>query len=375
MRVKTITCHDVYNYGASLQALALQNYLSAQGHNVEIINYIPKYIKSAPGLLDLDEKQKRYNLFKKNIPLRIIYNLYRLFIYYRTRKRRQAFDRFTVKCLRCTKPYYSLEELRKDCPKADAFVVGSDQVWNSYLLNGQDPAFYLDFGGSDIKRIAYACSFGSDAINTDYYEFTKNQLQRFDAISVREESGVNIVRELGYPNVVHVLDPVFLLSQKEWLGVSTASSHWCIDNYVVIYQIYRDNPSIEQAAQYFKRVYGWKIISIKAYTDLKYVDENIANASPLDFVKIIANSRMVLTDSFHATAFSIILQKQFLVYPNRAVNNNARLLDFCKLIDCSDKIDCEETNIDSISYDWIKVQNLLDNQIKISKHYLFLCLQ
>ena len=170
MIIKTITCHDVYNYGATLQAFALMKYLDNLGHEVEIIDYKPDYL------------DKRYKLFtvspqyKRNIFLAFIYLLLKIPIRYLNRSRKYAFDRFTRSYLKITPQRYKCyAELKENPPYADIYFAGSDQIWNTLYANGKDPAFYLDFTPKNSTKASYAASFGTDKIVGNYIEFVKKK--------------------------------------------------------------------------------------------------------------------------------------------------------------------------------------------------------
>ena len=141
MIIKTITCHDVYNLGASLQAYALQTYLQKQGHEVEIIDYKPDYLSGHFKLWGV------YNPVYDKPFIRLLYLLAKLPGRLMALRRKKAFDVFTKNYLHLTRRYHSNDELKKDPPIADAYIAGSDQIWNTVFKNGRDPAFYL------IKRL------------------------------------------------------------------------------------------------------------------------------------------------------------------------------------------------------------------------------
>ena len=215
MKVKTITCHDVYNLGASLQAYALAEYLSEIGQEVEIIDYKPLYLQ-------------HYNLKKVNNPaydkpvLKELYLLLKLpeRLKGRRSKRKKEFDKFRETFLPITnQTYCTNEELKRDVPEADIYFAGSDQIWNTLFKNGKDPAFYLDFAPSESIRASYAASFATEDIVEEEKVNVKKRLEKMDYISVREKSGIEIINQLGIKGAVQVLDPVFLLKQAKWIEI------------------------------------------------------------------------------------------------------------------------------------------------------------
>ncbi|MEH7549898.1 polysaccharide pyruvyl transferase family protein, partial [Neobacillus vireti] len=212
MKICTITCHDVYNHGASLQAYALMKYLSNSGHDVEIINYKPDYLSNHYRLMSINNPK-----WEKNYLTKSIYLLLKIPFRLPGLKRKKAFDKFTLQYLKLSKlKYNSYEELKNDPPIADAYICGSDQIWNTLHKNGKDPAFYLDFVPDEKIKGSYAASFATESILEEHKPMIKQRVSRLDRISVREKSGVKILKELDINQVVNVVDPVFLLEKNEW---------------------------------------------------------------------------------------------------------------------------------------------------------------
>lgn len=350
LMIKTITCHNVYNVGASLQAYALSKYLTDLGHQVEIIDYKPEYLK-------------HYELWgvrnpKYNKPiLREIYNILKLpgRIKGRMSKRKKSFDAFTKTYLPVTsKTYHNNDELKQDCPKADIFIAGSDQIWNTLFQNGKDPAFYMDFAASNAIRASYAASFATDTIADEYKKDVSQRIKNIDFVSVREESAIKILEDLGVDNATHVMDPVFLLSKEQW---NTMSGEKISDEkYLFIYD-FDNNEKINDAAVEIARKNDWKIYSLFSNN---ICDKSFFDVGPLEFVNLIKNAQMVLSNSFHAVAFSIIFEKQFVVY-NRHENINSRMRDLLKSLDIVNG----EGPID-----YNKVNERLSVHINRSKNYL-----
>lgn len=179
MKIKTITCHDVYNLGASLQAYALAAYLQSQGHEVEIIDYQPLYLRhyrlaGVPNpRFDKPFLREAYQIAK--FPGRLYDRL--------TSKRKKAFDRFTAQYLPVTQTKYSdLASLRAAPPEADLYIAGSDQIWNPLFQNGKDPAFFLDFVPEGKRRISYAASFAAEEMSEASAKLMSPWLKKLDAI-------------------------------------------------------------------------------------------------------------------------------------------------------------------------------------------------
>ena len=192
MKIKTITCHEVYNHGASLQEYALLVYLNSLGHQAEAIHYKPPYL-SGHFKLDAVSNPKFDQPFIKQLYLLAklpgrIWNL----------QQKKAFDAFATQHIP-TDPilYTNNAELKANLPEADAYICGSDQIWNSFFANGKDPAFYLNFVPQEKRKLSYAASFAIDEIAEEVKPLVKENVSKFDAISVRETSAVAMLQDLG----------------------------------------------------------------------------------------------------------------------------------------------------------------------------------
>ena len=176
MKVYIITCHNVYNAGASLQAYALVTYLNNLGYEAKIIDYTPHYL-SRYRLLGINSKR-----YDKPV-LRELYQIVKLpgRLKKRLSPKKRAYDYFTRK-LPLTGNYDSYSELLSDPPLADVYIAGSDQIWNTLFSNGKDPAFYLDFVPAGKIRAAYAASFGSDSVIEENKEAITNAIKHTPAI-------------------------------------------------------------------------------------------------------------------------------------------------------------------------------------------------
>ena len=206
MKICTITCSNTDNHGARLQTYALVKYLQEKGNVVLVIDYRPPYMDPSfrvfywPGF-----SIKEWAKFFLRFPQRIL-----------SKKRHKNFIVFSEKHIPLTnKIYHNVQELRDNPPDADLYIAGSDQIWNTFFPNGTDPAFYLDFGPNTIRRESYAASFATTQLKSGTEGFVRTNLSRFDKISVREESGLTILEQLGIRNGVREDDPVFLLSDEK----------------------------------------------------------------------------------------------------------------------------------------------------------------
>lgn len=358
MKISTITCHNVYNHGASLQAYALSAYLCSLGHEVEIINYRPDLQNAQPFYTSVPQHYDRFGLRQAYIVAKLPSRV-------REAKRRKAFDLFTQQYMPIGSTIYTnLDALSANPPAADLYIAGSDQIWNTELRT--DAAFYLDFGPKETKRISYAASFATTQLREGTEDFVKSQLANFDEISVREESGINILQSLGYSGTL-VVDPVFLLSREHWERI--ASEDGCGECYILVYDFERGGP-IETIAKRLARLMGCKIYSI-GFEGKRYTHRDFVTYGPSSFVSLIRNAACVVSNSFHATAFSMIFQKNFFVV-NRTDGLNVRMSDLLSRYGLSDRlIDVNATDKRLTSnIDYTNVQPILHQHIAQSKDFI-----
>lgn len=341
MKIKTITCHDVYNYGASLQALALQSFLEFLGHEVKIINYKPNYLSFHYRLSTyIPNDLYRYKPSLKYGIVRFCFIIYRFFLSFGSIKRKRSFDKFTRSYLHLTKKYKNYDVLSKLELNniVDIYIAGSDQIWNSlYMENGKDPAFYLTFLPSNVKKIAYAASFGSTSIHPNFKDIVSDWLLGFNAISVREESGLSILKQLNIDSDV-VCDPVFLLGKEQWIKYC---KHLPQHDYILIYNVGYINYQMVEMAKLLSRKFDLKVYSILDKYLIDEIDDNIINAGPIEFISYINNANYVVTNSFHATAFSMIFNKQFYTYTFTDKSNSSRMTHLLNTIGLMDRYEVD----------------------------------
>ena len=358
MKIKTITCHDVYNLGASLQAFALADFLKDCDHDVQIIDYKPDYLSRHYSLTWVSNPQ-----FDRPV-LRELYLLAKLPGRLKARKslRKRCFDAFRVEYLPLTdQRYRSAVELRQNCPDADVYIAGSDQIWNPVFLNGKDPAFFLEFVPEDRRKISYAASFSVDKLSDDDRERMQPWLSRLDEISVREASGVNLLRSMELDGI-QVMDPVFLLASERWESIAVYPN---ARDYILVYD-FDHSVQVQSIAVALAEKTGKKIISV---FPMENASEVWSEMGPREFLGAVWNAGIVLSNSFHATAFSLIFRKEFYVV-NREEKINTRMQDLLASVSLGDRlISTVPENVATVR--WFDVQILLDELTKKSKNFLY----
>jgi len=361
MKIATITCHDVYNYGASLQAYALQEYCKSLGCEYEIIDYKPDYLSQhfkfsavANPRYDRPVVKQLYLLTK--LPERI-----------RALKKKRLFDEFSHRFLQKSPIRYgSYEELEQNPPAANLYIAGSDQIWNTFFRNGHDRAFYLDFAPQNSRRISYAASFATDHIFGGADDFVGNQLRNFNAISVRETSALRLLESLSRKDGKLVCDPVFLLPADKWQGL-VAKRPKPKEEFIFVYDCER-SPVLREITLKLKDLTKLPIYSL-ADTCGRFANANLRLSGPLEFLSYITNSRYVVANSFHALAFSLIFKKEFFI-TNRAEKINTRMRDFLGFLGLNDRLINAPSQVTSDKIDFTVADAKLSQLIQQSKQFI-----
>jgi len=305
--VSLITLHRVLNFGSVLQAYALSTTLERMGYSVELIDYWRPHDRVWHQIL---EPAKDPSLPPLRRALRVSYKAVEVV---RTRK---TFDAFLSKSLRLTRrSYKTFEELQEDPPSADIYMTGSDQVWNCIHNRGVDKAYYLGFAGSNSRRIAYAASFGVDRLDDGDVAATRDLVSELGPVSVREDTAIDIMQHLGRPDATHVVDPTLLLDGIEWRNFADKLS--LLEPYLLVYSV-EPRAVWEQVMDCARQVasaLGLRIFQVTPgwfRQRFSGCDRLFSNATPQEFLALMAGASFTVVSSFHGTAFAINLNKQFV---------------------------------------------------------------
>lgn len=298
MKVGVITFHSANNYGATLQAWALQKVLKGLGVDAGVINYHPDIIDALYDPMQLSKGLKRYlkmlRLSVRNRDSLVRYNKFRSFL---------------NKNFNLIGDFKSYKDLKNANLNLDAYIVGSDQVWNPTHIGGYDPAYYLEFAASGSKKLSYAASVGNDYINPKYKEKMKNALSSFDAISVRERSIRDAIKELSGKQVDLVLDPTLLLEKEDYDEIKVKSR--IKEPYILLYMIEK-NPQVISLANRMSVSLGMPVIQRRHIGGLTNELPPFYTADVGEFLGLIEGASYVISNSFHGTVFSVIYGKPFV---------------------------------------------------------------
>lgn len=295
MKAAVLTMHRVGNYGSVLQAAATRQVLQDLGLDVEFIDYW------RPDQLNPERWAAEHSRFVRGPVTKRLQQLASREYFARFS---DAFHGFVEEHLPLSRKYTSLQELRDDPPEADIYVAGSDQVWNTdYNIGGTEP-YLLQFGPKDTPRISLASSIGKHPLSEVDAGLFRETLPAFAWCSVREESASSDLADLGITAEV-LPDPTLLLPPAHWrsLGGDSLSP----EPFVVLYTLNRGT-GIRKAAKEVARDLGLPLITLnpRPLPWVRYHGEYRVPPVP-DFLRLMATASHVVTDSFHATVFSLNL--------------------------------------------------------------------
>lgn len=320
MRTATIlTFWKEENYGAILQATALQDTLNELRITTEIANFEPTHLKR-PFLRQL---------------LSFLWKQARMLLGFR--KRLLKTENFRRQWINSSSPLNGKDDLLNYLCSQTYCVVGSDQVWNPQIINPQESPFLLNQIELPGKKIAYAASFGINALQENTKCIYSQSLKNFNAISVREKTGVKILSELGISSAKHVLDPTLLLSREQWLRKAAPEKKR--EPYVLCYIM----PGKKESRAIYSLA---KKISVQlGNCHIVYLGDREYNrlfrfradtcAGPAEFLRYFADAEYVITNSFHGTCFAVNFQKKFVSLIEQASdveNRNSRIVDFLSML-------------------------------------------
>lgn len=347
IKIGIVTFVKADNYGAELQAYALQKKLNMMGYDAEV--------------LDLEKEQGVMSSSKKNIYISLK-NRIRYYGFWRgcnkfiqavleTLSERQAnknnqeqikakhkiFEHFFENKIKHSPEYIKLNDLANKNLPYDIYIAGSDQIWN-YMQTNRLDVFFLKFANRfHARKISYAASFSVPSIPKDLENVYKPLIENLDAISVRENNALEIISKLSRKNAVQVLDPTLLLNRSEWVNDVAKPNYLPNLNKVVVIYTLSGSKYIYELAKGIAKKLDANVVNIKnGFSRVKGDDGiiHIMDAGPQEFISLLNKAVYVITDSFHGTAFSINFNIPFTTLLNPVSNINSRalsLLEMCKL--------------------------------------------
>ena len=372
--------HNSYNYGGVLQAFALNYTINELGYEAYQIDYAPSRKKNNLNMIAIYIKSHSICSFLKKTVISLYKNTYSKILGIKDTKgivaRKKVFESFKSENImisrQCCKD--NIDEVGNNY---DVLICGSDQIWKPSVV---DDAYMLAFSKKDKKTFSYAASLSVDSLNNDEKERYRIWLSNLDAISVREKQAISILQPLTDTQIKLVCDPTLLLSREKWIHVIGNNNENVITEPYLFCYFLGDDPSFRKAAKIYAKKRGLKIVTFpnlqqKASPfDRKFGDYRIYTATPFDFVRFIRDAKIVFTDSFHATAFSLNLNVPFIVFERAAITSmNSRIESLLSITGCHKRF-VKEYTMDALSnvpdIDWNIVNGRLSDIRENSKEFI-----
>lgn len=336
-KIGFITMHRIQNYGSILQTYALQQKIKELGYDNEIIDY----------LFPVKQPRSLFSFIK--FIIKFIIDICLGLPEYRQKKR---FKNFYKENLLTTPITYTQKSILENPPIYDVYISGSDQVWNPTFIKN-DTTFLLSFAPTNKQRFSYSSSFAINEIPELYRRTYATELLKFTNITVREKSGIKIVKDITGRDAQMVCDPTLLLDSKTWSLVAEKSKLSIKEKYILVYilsYMYNPYPEIFNLVNKVQKELGnLKVVYLLGKKNKLTKTESIQinDAGPNEFVSLFKNAEFVITTSFHGTAFSLIFGRPFYSVVKKIESTDGRMQSLLQAVDCTKSL--IEYNSQSIS--------------------------
>lgn len=350
MKVSVVCIYYNRNYGSVLQSFALNKYLGKLGCEVNIIPF-----KDSAGI-----KEKLDILFNLKLPKLLNLEIVKRKLQEKRAEksamdvdeeyikgikvREKAYIRFVKEYFDVSEKSLNRDELAGFVEDSDVVIVGSDQLWTPHdILIGYHT---LNFVPNGVKKISYATSFGVKELPTAHIKRkAKRFLSNMDEISVREIEGKQIIQNLGVNKTVHVVvDPTMLLTREEWDEIIPSAK--IVEKKYIFCYFLGNNPEHREFAQKIKKQLGLNVVALQHMDeyvpgDRVYADKVLYDIAPSQFVTLIRDAELILTDSFHGSVFSVLYHKKFFVMnrhkEDELRSTNSRINTLCSMLGLEDR--------------------------------------
>ncbi|MEN2777096.1 polysaccharide pyruvyl transferase family protein [Acetivibrio clariflavus] len=300
MKIGILTYQRANNYGAMLQCYALYSFLQSKNLEAEVIDYRNYHIENG------------YKIFRKRKPVSwFLKSTINSIIWYRNLKERiDNFTKFRREYIKLSKSY-TKEEILNHGLDYDMIISGSDQIWNPKIANGFDEVYFQNFEGN-FKRATYAVSVGN--VDNPMYETSEfiQLVEKFDFLSVREKNTQEFLNEKLSKKVNLCLDPTLLINRSEWESLANKANIEIKSPYLLFYFV-QPNPELVKTAEYLASKYNYAIAYFDPRCKFKCKSVCVCSAGPLEFLKLIRDAKIIVTNSFHGTIFSRIFNKDVVI--------------------------------------------------------------
>lgn len=365
-KIGILTIHNSTNYGAVLQAFALNKYIRDLEYDCQVIDYQQHELFKYTKVLSLAR------ITWNNYPYKTLGRKFKLLISLilsapSKYRRLKSFEKFRMKYIDLSDPVKSSSEI--DALGYTDLICGSDQIWNPQITDGIDKMYFADVG-LEINKISYAASIGRERYKSGDELLVKELIEKMDYCAVREEQSVAYLETFVDKHIEQVVDPVFLLKRVVYESIAFLPSK--IKPYVFLYCVIEDSMA-HKIAEKIAADNGLSLVEVWHDGSFKCGNIRICDASPQSFLGYIKNARFVITNSFHGLAFSIIMGKEFFVVNNKW--RGTRIIDLLKMIELEDRLYTDLPIVMPEEIDYTKAYMLLTKNVEKSKNFLNRALQ
>lgn len=379
-KIALVTNWDYHDYGGMLQAYATQQALCKLGVESEVIDFDNlksdinkrKWIYFFSNIFDVSIVKEKGRIFFKKLKTK-----YDKGFAEKQRLRDDAFDVFSKRRFKVSQRFESWDDLSINCKQYDAVVVGSDQLWLPSNVAGD--YYTLNFVPDNIKKVAYATSFGVGSVPVKMKKKYVSFLNRIDNLSARETSGQAIIKQCTGRDVPLVCDPTMLLEKEDWNRI--LNDKRIIEGDYIFCYFMGDNPEQREFVKRLAKKENCRIVALLHLdqfiaSDENYVDDSPYDINPSEFVNLVKNARYVCTDSFHGTVFSILFSKDFFTFKRfnkkASLSTNSRLTSLLNRLNLENRLIVGNEPMDDILHikNYEDIQKQLSEFRSFSFHYL-----
>ena len=362
-KIGILTLDGYFNYGNRLQNFALQEVVKKFGFEVETL-VIPRKDRHPK-----HNKENKLLRLLKQPPAKTMKQVLHKFSLYSNKQaiqqKSEIFKHFSKTNLSerfCDITKEPLQNVGRDY---DYLIVGSDQVWNPYNIIHAEDAFFLTFV-EPAKRISYAASFGITELPNYFKDMITPWLSQMKAISVREYAGAKIVKELTARDAEVLLDPTLLLSKQEWLAHAKGDRR-PDKKFLLTYFLGEKPKDAAQLISDLRKDYGFEVVNLADVKDL-----TAYQTGPQEFIDYINSAELVLTDSFHGMAFSVLMETPFVVYERiGSISMYSRIETLLRKLQLLDRVSTEiRIKKDLFGVNFKESRILLSNERQRASSYL-----
>lgn len=367
MKIGLLSPYYSHNYGTVLQAFALEYYLENKGHKCEYIQYclFNNFWEKILFVFFHPFSLFRFYKNKKQNTNALKYDYLRTNDYMQILVKNQKFCEQYINISPNINTYLNVKRLNKDY---DLFIVGSDQTWSPEIIYNYS-VFFLPFVESSTKKASYACSFGTSNIDVQYKKFLRKTLSTFKHVSCRDKKNTDMLTSLLHKPVTNVIDPTLLLNKYDWSKYMKSVN--MPPKYILCY-ILGEKQCITEYANIVAKEKGLPVFHILTRPCHENNPNVLKGIGCQEFLYLVANCELLVTDSFHGTIFSINFQKNFVSFDKyEGISyDNGRLADVLREFNLLDHYHVDTDFSYPSEIDYRQVNSILETKRKDSMQYL-----